>query len=76
MCTSTHTLGTEQSHTPTPAVVGVPGKPVFILGSHVPAMDAAHWGEAKRNVSGTAGGLSHTWATLPQSEEATWRLRR
>jgi len=70
-CTSAHTLGTEQSHTSTPAVVGAPGKPVFLLGSHVPMMDAAHWGEARRNVSVTASGLSHTRAALPQSEEAT-----
>ena len=69
-CTSAHTLGTEQNHTSTPAVVGVPGKPVFIPGSHVPAMDVAHWGEARRNVSGTAGGLSRTRAALPQSEGA------
>lgn len=76
MCTSTHTLGTEQSHTPTPAVVGVPGKPVFILGSHAPAMDAACRGEAKRNVPGTASGLSHTWPPFPrggnvEAEEVT-----
>lgn len=47
---------------------------MFILGSHVPAMDAAHC-EAKRNVSGTVPVVQpHLGHPSPVSRGQTWRL--